>query len=357
MVSTMEEVAIEYLTQYYTENELPELDRRVNEVRKMIKQTGTYVHTRGELAYGAKLAWRNSNRCIGRLFWERLNILDERSLNTEQGVAQALFRHIEYATNKGKVIPTITVFKQGSRIRIWNHQLIRYAGYQHGEYVVGDPASIELTQICEQLGWQGAGTDFDLLPLVISIDGKEPIWFKIPDDLMMEVELRHPKYAAFELLQLKWYAVPIISDMRMEIGGLTYYSAPFNGWYMGTEIGARNLADEYRYNRLEQVADVLGIETKKESFLWRDEALVELNKAVLHSFQSANVSIVDHHTAAKQFQQFIKAEEKQGRKTTGDWTWLIPPMSPAQTRIFHQSFENEWQSPNFYYEKAPYEVD
>ena len=36
---------------------------------------------------------------------------------------------------------------------------------------------------------------------------------------------------------MKWYGVPMISDMRLEIGGISYTAAPFNGWYMGTEIG------------------------------------------------------------------------------------------------------------------------
>ena len=42
--------------------------------------------------------------------------------------------HIEYATNQGSIRPTITIFKQDindtSHVRIWNHQLIRYAGYE-----------------------------------------------------------------------------------------------------------------------------------------------------------------------------------------------------------------------------------
>ena len=36
---------------------------------------------------------------------------------------------------------------------------------------------------------------------------------------------------------------PAISNMPLSIGGVTYPAAPFNGWYLGTEIGARNLAD------------------------------------------------------------------------------------------------------------------
>ncbi|GAF13217.1 nitric oxide synthase oxygenase [Bacillus sp. JCM 19045] len=357
MSQTLKNEAQQYLAQYYEENGLDGVEQRIRAVLKEINETGTYVQTTDELTYGAKVAWRNSNRCIGRLFWERMNVIDEREATTAEEVVHALFRHLEFATNDGKIRPTLTVFKQGSRIRIWNHQLIRYAGYEVGNAIVGDPASVALTKKCMELGWKGAGTDFDILPIVLSIDDKRPKWFEIPKKYVKEVELSHPQYPEFDQLQLKWYGVPIISDMRLEIGGLSYYAAPFNGWYMGTEIGARNLADDFRYNRLEQVADVLGIATQKESTLWRDEALLELNRAVLSSFQAAGVSIVDHHTAAKQFQQFMKNEMDTGRNVTGDWTWLIPPMSPAQTKLFHQSFSNEWKTPNFIYEKAPYQQD
>ena len=35
--------------------------------------------------------------------------------------------------------------------------------------------------------------------------------------------------------------------------------------------------------------------------LWKDRALVELNRAVIHSYRKAGVIMVDHHTVAKQF--------------------------------------------------------
>ena len=38
---------------------------RLNEIENEITRTGSYTHTYEELSYGAKLAWRNSNRCIG----------------------------------------------------------------------------------------------------------------------------------------------------------------------------------------------------------------------------------------------------------------------------------------------------
>lgn len=47
---------------------------------------------------------------------------------------------------------------------------------------------------------------------------------------------------------LKWYAVPAVSCLLLDIGGLEFTAAPFNGWYMNTEIAARNFGDEYRYN-------------------------------------------------------------------------------------------------------------
>ncbi|GMA58269.1 hypothetical protein GCM10025858_27720 [Alicyclobacillus sacchari] len=86
-------------------------------------------------------------------------------------------------------------------------------------------------------------------------------------------------------LGMQWYAVPIISDMALLIGGIRYSAAPFNGWYMGTEIGARNLADTNRYNMLAAVADAMGLSRTSDATLWRDKALVELNLAVLHSFR------------------------------------------------------------------------
>ncbi len=128
-------------------------------------------------------------------------------------------------------------------IRIWNPQLIRYAGYQQPDgTILGDPLHLNLTRIARQLGWRGgAGTPFDLLPIIIQMPNQPPRFFELPPELVLEVPLSHPDYPRFADLNLKWHALPVISNMRMEIGGVSYTAAPFNGWYMGTEIGARNL--------------------------------------------------------------------------------------------------------------------
>jgi len=341
-----------FITQCYEElNIADQIEERLNDIEIEIKSTGFYTHTYEEIEHGAKLAWRNSNRCIGRLFWDKLRVLDARHINDDEGVQEEIIHHISYATNSGKILPTITIFKpnlsENNCIQIHNHQLLRYAGYETDRGITGDPISIPFTKECERLGWEGKKTNYDLLPIVYSIDGQEKKWFSVPREVILEVPIEHPEFD-FSPLQAKWYAVPMISDMRLEIGGITYSAAPFNGWYMGTEIGARNFADEFRYNMLPHVAELIGLDTKRNSTLWKDRALVELNIAVLYSFKKNGVSIVDHHSAAQQFQQFEKQESACGRELTGNWGWLIPPMSPATTHIFHNRYENTIIKPNFF---------
>lgn len=59
------------------------------------------------------------------------------------------------------------------------------------------------------------------------------------------------RYPWFADLGLKWYALPAVSGMLFDCGGLEFPACPFNGWYMGTEIGARDFCDSNRYNMLE----------------------------------------------------------------------------------------------------------
>lgn len=330
-----------------------EMQSRLLEIESQMIKYGGYEQTSDEIIYGAKMAWRNSNKCIGRLFWQSLNVIDKRDLHTEEEIFQALLGHIQFATNEGRIRPTITIFSPQD-IRIWNHQLIRYAGYETEKGIIGDPDSIAFTKKCQELGWKGNNERFDVLPLVIQTKNNQPKLFEIPKEYILEVPIRHPEHKLFEELQVKWYAVPIISSMKLEVGGITYTTAPFNGWYMGTEIGARNLADDNRYNMLPTIAEIMGLNTKSNASLWKDRALVELNAAVLFSYKEDGVSIVDHHTAAQQFKRFEANEIDAGRDVTGNWTWLIPPLSPGTTHIFHKPYNNEKKTPNYFYQPSPY---
>jgi nitric-oxide synthase, bacterial len=348
-----------FIYTFYRETNRSEIEMRdrLDDINESIREKGYYTHTYDELQYGAKLAWRNSNRCIGRLFWESLHVIDKRQLITEEQIKDALLEHIQYATNNGRIRSTITIFAQKTHqrsVRIWNHQLIRYAGYQTEQGIMGDSDSLRFTEECQKLGWKAEGTPFDVLPFVIQIDNQPPKMFDIPKELIMEIPIRHPDYGWFEDLQLKWYAVPIISSMRLEIGGIEYTAAPFNGWYMGTEIGARNLADEQRYDALPRIGGLMDLDISKNSSLWKDRALVELNAAVLFSYKEEGVSIVDHHTAAQQFKVFEEKERRQERAVTGNWSWLIPPLSPATTHIYHKPYNNEIIKPNYFNQELPY---
>lgn len=349
------EEAVAFLTQMYAELQLSqdERHRRIQHITKEIQEEGFYLHTQCELEYGAKVAWRNSNRCIGRLFWQSLHVIDRRHVSTPDEGYQALLEHIEYATNGGKIRPTITIlgmdYPNHTGLRIVNDQLIRYGGYETKDGITGDPISIDLTKKALSLGWRSKRTAFDILPLMLESADQTVHCYDWPKEAILEVPLTHPTLEWFEELGLRWYAVPIVSNMRLEIGGISYHAAPFNGWYMGTEIGARNLADPFRYHLLPVIAKRMGLATDSNTTLWKDKALVELNLAVLHSYKEAGVSIVDHHTAAQQFMQFERKEQEQGRSITGDWTWLIPPMSPAATPIFHESYDPTWNKPNFFY--------
>src|SRR5215472_16916340 len=60
--------AEQFITQFYSENDAGDPDPRLWYVRREIEATGTYTHTPDELEFGARVAWRNSSRCIGRLY-------------------------------------------------------------------------------------------------------------------------------------------------------------------------------------------------------------------------------------------------------------------------------------------------
>lgn len=242
--------ALDYLRLFYQEQSLPEsqLQERLAEIYRDYRRSRTYWQTEDELAYGAKVAWRNSSRCIGRIFWESLAVRDLRHLTTAEEIFAEIVNHLQQATNGGNIRSSISIFAPDplgqSGIRIWNPQLIRYAGYRQADgSIVGDPAQIELAEICQQFGWQGQGTPFDVLPLIIQMPGQKPQWFELPPEVVMEVPMSHPEYEWFAELGLKWHALPSISDWRLEIGGISYSAAPFNGWYMSAEIGARNFSD------------------------------------------------------------------------------------------------------------------
>ncbi|XP_016362919.1 nitric oxide synthase 1 [Sinocyclocheilus anshuiensis] len=355
-------LATDFIDQYYTSikrcGSKAHVDRQ-EEVKKEIETSGMYQLKDRELIYGAKHAWRNAARCVGRIQWSKLQVFDARDCTTAHGMFNYICNHIKYATNKGNLRSAITIFPQRTDgkhdFRVWNSQLIRYAGYKQPDgSILGDPASVELTEICIQQGWKAPKSHFDVLPLLLQANGNDPELFEIPDDLVLEVPIIHPKFEWFKELNLKWYGLPAVSNMLLEIGGLEFTACPFSGWYMGTEIGVRDFCDSSRYNILEEVATMMGLDTRKTSSLWKDQALVEINIAVLYSFQVSKVTIVDHHSATESFIKHMENEYRVRGGCPGDWVWIVPPMSGSITPVFHQEMLNYRLTPSFEYQPDPW---
>ncbi|MEM0978156.1 MAG: nitric oxide synthase oxygenase [Pseudomonadota bacterium] len=314
------------------------------------------LHTKEELKYGTGLAWRNSVRCVGRMFWPSLKFIDARDCNTEADVFDAILHHLEWATNGGDLRSAITVFRPGTpEIRILNPQLILYAGYEKADgSVIGDPKNVQFTKFARARGWTGKGTRFDILPLFVRIGDAEPQLFEIPEDRVLEVRIRHPEFAAFENLDLKWFALPAVASMALDMGGVVYPGAPTSGIYQGTEIASVNFGDPTRYNLLPQVAEAIGLKPTPKNPLWKDQALVELNRAVLHSFHADGVRILDHHTLSESFKKFYDRETFFGRDVHGHWPWIVPPMSSNLSWIWHEpNFKKVILKPGYFYQSFP----
>ena len=314
--------------------------------------------TKNNLTTLGQTAWRNHAACIGRLFWQNLAVRDRRGLTRAGEILDQLFEHLGLATNHGKIKPLMTVFapNEPSRsIRIVNDRLCGYACYRSasGE-LLGDPKNRQLTQRAISLGWQPPSqkTAFDLLPAIVQGMDGEIKWAPLPAQAVTEVLLSHPDCPSFANLGLRWYAVPLVCNMDFVTADQRYSAAPFNGWYMGTEIGARNLSDQSRYNILPAVASCFGWNIGHDSTLWKDRALVELNVAVLYSFKLAGVTIVDHHTASREFERFCQREAEADREVSAKWDWIIPPLSPATTSSFHTPMKEFHQLPNFFRRKS-----
>ena len=344
------EVAEEFLRLFHAENPAAgPVEPRVAAVRDEIARTGTYAHTHDELEFGARVAWRSSARCIGRLYWRSLHLRDRRHVTAPDEVAAECVGHLRDATRRGRIRSTITIFAPdgpaGPGPRVWNEQLIRYAGYRAGGRVLGDPRYVGFTDTARSLGWLPPSPmgRFDVLPLVVSGGGEHaaagPEMHEVPQDAVMEVDLHHPEHAWFADLGLRWHALPVISNMRLDIGGISYPAAPFNGWYMATEISARNLADADRYDMLSEVAEQMGLDTSSDRTLWRDRAAIELTSAVQHSFDEAGVSLADHHGESRRFLRFVEKEEAAGRHCPVDWSWIVPPISGGLTPVFHRYYD------------------
>ncbi|CAF1285137.1 unnamed protein product [Adineta steineri] len=352
-----------FLSIYHNDMKTSENDyeKRLKQVNLEIEKTGTYIHKTDELEYGCQLAWRNSSRCINRLYWRTFKALDHRNIRTNDEMFKAICDHIHFAYNGGTLQASVLIMNPKSRV--WSSQYFRYACYEQSDgSLLGDPANLELTKIAIQVGWnkiEEKRTQWDLLPIIVQVEPNEdPSWYELPDDLQFQVFLSHPdkKYdTAIKSLGLRWFAQPYVSEKAIEVGGIFYRCVPFSGWFMETEIG-RNLCDIQRYNFIPKLADLLDMDitAAANSQLNIDRLYVEINASILYSFEKAKIAIVDHHTAATGFMKFMKAEIKQRGNTPCDWVWIVPPISSGMSSVFHQEMLNYVVKPRVVDQNEPW---
>jgi len=314
---------------------------RIKAVLNEICQTGMYTQSSEEIEFGARVAWRNTAKCANRSFWNELVVRDRRKVTTNREMYKECLLHLEKAIETRLTSSIMTVFParntENQSPRIWNSQLIRYAAYNLVDgTITGDPANLGFTDmVIERFGWipPTPRGQFDVLPLIIQSTTESPQMFDIPDSYIPRVQIWHPQYPFLANLKLEWYAIPAVSSIGIEIGGLKYDGIPFNGWYADTEV-VRDLADESRYDCLPMVAKEMGLEVTKNSTLWRDEALLVLNKAVVFSFEHAQMAMVDHHTLIRGFDKWYSKEMQERGYCPGNWKWIIPPVASATSPAY-----------------------
>jgi nitric oxide synthase oxygenase domain/subunit/sulfite reductase alpha subunit-like flavoprotein/hemoglobin-like flavoprotein len=317
-----------------------ELSRRMQQVEQEIGASGTYTQTSKELEMGARLAWRNSAKCIGRISWNTLQVRDCRHVSTPAQIFQEVEEHLKIATAGTNIQSVMTVFQpqdpnEPLGTRFWSSQCVRYAAYQDDASgnILGDPANLELTEyLIKRRYWtpptrRGA---FDVLPLVLKVPGrKKPYIHELPKECVFEVSIEHPSRPELTSLGYRWTTVPAISNFKMNLGGVLYQNMPFNGWFMTTEI-VRNLME--RYDAGPSICNAMGIDMTSDP-TWRVQASTELEKAVLHSFQKAGYTIVDPHSVGQQFCTHVQREREQfGRECPAQWSWiggLTGPTNPT----------------------------
>jgi hypothetical protein len=171
--------------------------------RKNVNYAPPYTHTFEEIEHGARVAWRNASKCINRPVCMDLKLMDFRHVNTNQDMFDAIVQHLKAAVAEDNVVnAVISVFKPvvpsglhptskapvAAGPRVWNSQLIRFAGHTVEDGVLGDPSEQEFTAMVKRVfGWRPAALSrFDVLPLVLQIHPDQPPeLFELPPEVFL----------------------------------------------------------------------------------------------------------------------------------------------------------------------------
>ena len=282
---------------------IPDVTERWRQIESEIDSEGTYTHTQRVAVWIKAWLGATATDALAGIFGAPFKSSTPGSA-TPRRTPTHLANHVNDAFNGGKIANVITVFPQEAQTsqdawRMVNHQLVRYAGFRRQRRPSGRPGQRGLHRLLRIFGMARRANAMDRHCRGSWSRTESPCRpvdpFQSGDLTLHEVPIIHPDFPATAELDLRWYAVPLLADMALKIGGVVYPFAPFNGHYLGTEIAARNLTDPDRYNVLEPWAKACGIQPSTQRSLWKDEALVKLNQALLSSFDHAGITMGDHH--------------------------------------------------------------
>lgn len=306
---------------------------------------GTH-HTSEELERRLKLAWLNSDRCIGRLFFNQLCVLDYREARTDEEIRDGLLTHLATAKNEPyrSIKPVASVFDPS--VKIINSELLEYAGWQDGSEVIGDRKNLQLTALAEANGWHPKRGQYTLLPLMWHKGDGEMTVAPIPEQyngqsIRQEIELEHPDPSKTWLndMRLRWFWGPFISDRRVFMDGQSY-TAPFSGYYQHEEI-ARDLLEPSRYALLEKIGEQMcrgwDIDLQRSDG-WKHEVATLVNTMVEYSYQRDRVQTVSSIASSKQFVRLMEDMRELDFPLPHDYGWIRSSMPAFQTEHYHHAY-------------------
>ena len=285
--------------------------------------TGTYAHTTAELTFGARVAWRNSSRCIGRLYWRTLQVRDRRHVTDAAQLAGEAFAHLREATNGGRIRPTHHRVRPGHARAARPEDLERAAdpvrrlppaGRRRSSATRATPAS---PAPLLGLGWPGGpGTPFDVLPLVVRSPAAGPRCSTLPERRRARGAARATptlsvvRRAGAALARRARHLQHVPGDRRRLLPGRALQRLVHGHRDRRPQPGRR-----HRYDLLPVVADRLGLDTATDRSLWRDRRWSSSTAPCCTPSTRAGVTIADHHTESRRFLTHLAREERAGRIT------------------------------------------
>lgn len=92
----------------------------------------------------------------------------------------------------------------------------------------------------------------------------------------------------------------------------------------------------------------MGLNRQSDRTLWKDRALVELLRAVIHSYDEHGVTIVDHHFAARTFVRHEEREARRGRTVPARLATILAPTAASTTALYTRTYSDDIRLPNFF---------